>query len=105
LGSDRLRLSVQVLQELFVTMTRKAARPWSVDQAVEVLDDLAAWPVLSPDYPAIRDAALLCRDATISFWDALVVTAAARSGAEVLYTEDLNHGQVIAGVRVVDPFR
>jgi predicted nucleic acid-binding protein len=105
MGADRLRLSAQVLQELFVTMTRKAARPWTVADAVGVLDDLAAWPVLSPDYPAIRDAALLSRDATISFWDALVVIAAARSGAEVLYTEDLNHGQTIAGVRVVDPFR
>ena len=105
MDSNQLRLSTQVFQELFVTMTRKARQPWSVDEAVEILDDLANWPVISPDYPTIRDAALLSCDATISFWDSLVVIAAARSGAEILYTKDLNHGQMIGGVRVIDPFR
>lgn len=100
--SDRLVSSTQVLQELFVTLTRKGGA--SVETAVSLLDDLAAWPVFRTDYDAIREAALVSGSARISFWDALVVTAAARMGAEELYSEDLSHGQVISGVRIVNPF-
>jgi predicted nucleic acid-binding protein len=103
--SDRLRLSTQVLQEFYVTMTRKARPPWSPDHALARLDDLAAWPVASTDLSMLREAVLLSRDAVLSFWDALVVVAAVYSGAVTLYTEDLNHGQVLRGVRVVNPFR
>jgi predicted nucleic acid-binding protein len=56
------------------------------------------------DYPSIRAAVGLAAQARISFWDALVVVAAARAGAAILYTEDLNHGQEILGVRIVNPF-
>jgi len=56
------------------------------------------------DYGTIREAAVLARDAVVSFWDALIVVAAARSGARRLYTEDLNHGQKILGVEIVNPF-
>ena len=104
MDEDRLRLSVQVLQELYVTMTRKARPPWTPDRALAALDDLAAWPVVPNDVPLLREAVLLSRDAALSFRDALIVTAAARSGAATLYTEDLNDGQVLRGVRVVNPF-
>ena len=46
----------------------------------------------------------LAEQAKLSFWDALVVVAAARTGATALYTEDLNHGQEILGVRIRNPF-
>jgi len=105
MDSDRLRLSTQVLQEFYVTMTRKVQPPWSPDRALSKLDDFAAWPVITTDFPMIREAVLLSRDAVISFWDALVVVAAARSGAGILYTEDLNDGQILRGVRVANPFR
>ena len=104
MDEDRLRVSTQVLQELFVTLTRKAAQPCSNEEAVGVLEDLAAWPLTVVDYPAIREAVGLAGRAQLSFWDALVVVAAARSGAAVLYTEDLNDGQEILGVRVSNPF-
>lgn len=103
LERDRICLSTQVLQELFVTLTRKAGIP--VDQALGVLDDLANWLVFTLDYRAIRDAAVLARDARISFWDALLIAAARRLGATVLLTEDLNDGQTIAGVEIRNPFR
>jgi predicted nucleic acid-binding protein len=101
---DRLRVSTQVLQELYVTLTRKAARRCSSEEALAVVEDLAAWPLMVVDYAAIRAAVRLSDQATLSFWDALVVVAAARSGAAVLYTEDLNDGQEILGVRVSNPF-
>ena len=100
-----LRLSTQVLQELFVTLTRKARVPLTVSQAIRYMDQLATFPVLAPDYTAIRDAAELSQSTKLAFWDALVLVAAARSGAKRLYTEDLNHGQIILGVEVVNPFR
>ena len=99
------RTSAQVLQELFVTLTRKVRKPMSSREALRYLDQIAAWPVMSPDYAAIRDAIELAESAHLSFWDALVVVAAARSGARRLYSEDLQDGQVLLGVGVVNPFR
>jgi len=104
MGEDRLRVSTQVLQELFVTLTRKVSRPCSSEEALAVLEDLAAWPLTVVDYAAIRAAGRLADQARLSFWDALVVVAAARAGASMLYTEDLNDGQEILGVRICNPF-
>jgi predicted nucleic acid-binding protein len=102
LEQDRICLSTQVLQELYVTLTRKAGI--AVETALSVLDDLSQWLVFSVDYRAVRDAAVIARDSQLSFWDALLVAAANRLGAAVLLTEDLNHGQMIAGVEVRNPF-
>jgi predicted nucleic acid-binding protein len=104
MDEDRLRLSTQVLQELFVTLTRKVTQHCSSQEALAVLDDLTAWPVTAVDYPAIRAAVGLADQVKISFWDALIVVTAARTGAAVLYTEDLNDGQEILGVRISNPF-
>ena len=104
MDEDRLRVSTQVLQELFVTLTRKAMQRCSNQEALAVLEDLTAWPLIVIDYAAIRAAAGLADQARISFWDALIVVAAARAGAAVLYTEDLNDGQDILGVRISNPF-
>jgi predicted nucleic acid-binding protein len=100
-----LLLSTQVLQEFYVTVVRKIAQPVSSAQALSIMDDLAEWPLFTVDYPAIRQAVDLSTSNQLSFWDALVVVSAARSGAKLLYTEDLNHGQEIAKVRICNPFR
>ncbi len=104
MAEDRLRLSTQVLQELFVTLTRKVSQRCSSKEALAILEDLTAWPLMVVDYAAIRAAVGLAEQAKLSFWDALVVVAAARTGAAVLYTEDLNDGQEILGVRIHNPF-
>jgi len=100
----RIRLSTQVLQELYVTLTRKTQARCTPEQAIRYLAALRAWPLFEIDYPAILRAAELSRDAQLSFWDALIIVAAARSGAARLYTEDLSHGQEILGVAIVNPF-
>jgi len=105
MDQDGLRVSTQVLQELFITLTQEVARPCSAAKALAVLDDVTAWPLVVIDYIAIRSAAKLADRARISFGDALAVVAAAQSGASILYTEDLNHGQEIPGVRITNPFR
>jgi predicted nucleic acid-binding protein len=104
MDQDRLRVSTQVLQELFVTLTRKVSQCCSHEEASAVLEDLSAWPLMVVDYAAIRAAVELAGQAKLSFWDALIVVAAVRTGAAVLYTEDLNQGQEILGVRISNPF-
>ena len=103
LESDRICFSTQVVQELYVTLTRKAGI--SLETALSVLDDLSRWPVFNVDYRAIREAVVIAHDSRISFWDALLVAAASRMGAVELLTEDLNHNQTIAGVRIRNPFK
>jgi predicted nucleic acid-binding protein len=104
-ATGRLRLSTQVLQELYPVLTRKGEPPYTPQEALIRLEYLSEWPIYINDYSAIRDAVVLSTEAIISFWDALILVAAARSGATVLYTEDLNHGQKLLGVTVVNPFR
>jgi len=103
--AQALRTSTQVLQELYVTLTRKTRTPLTAEQALRYLDQIAVWPVVVTDYGAVRDAIELSAGASLSFWDALVVVAAARAGAKLLYTEDLQDGQSILGIEVVNPFR
>ena len=104
-STQSLRTSTQILSELFVTLTRKVRAPLSPEVALEYLDQIAAWPVIAPDYSAIRDACQLSTSAKVSFWDALIVVSASRAGAARLYSEDLNPGQKLLGVEIVNPFR
>jgi predicted nucleic acid-binding protein len=97
-------VSVQVLQEFFVTVTKKVAKPLPVDVATERIRELAVWPVFSPTADDVLDAIGIQKAARISFWDAMIVHAAAERGCEILWTEDLNDGQTIRGVRVRNPF-
>jgi predicted nucleic acid-binding protein len=103
-AARRGALSVQVLQEFFVTVTRKIAKPLSVDQAVGSLETLARWSVHSPLAHDVVKAARLAQGSQLSFWDAMVVQSAASLGCGVLWTEDLNDGQSVSGVRVRNPF-
>ena len=103
--AQALRTSTQVLQELYVTLTRKVRTPLEPARALRYMDQIAAWPVVAPDYGAVRDAVELSTTASLSLWDALIVVAAARSGATRLYSEDMQDGQKILGLTIVDPFR
>jgi predicted nucleic acid-binding protein len=104
IATGALRVSTQVLQELYVTITRKFRKPLTAAQALRYLDQIAVAPVTTTDYAAIRAAIELSSSARLSFWDSLVVVAAVRSGAKRLYTEDLQHGSKILGIEVVNPF-
>jgi predicted nucleic acid-binding protein len=97
-------LSVQVLQEFFVTVTGKVPLPLSPGEAAERITELAAWHVFSPDAQDVLSAIDLHRQSQVAFWDAMILQAAAESGCSVLWTEDLRHGQELKGVRVQNPF-
>lgn len=97
-------LSIQVLQEFFVTATRKVAFPLLIDEAIERIREFAAWNVFSPTADDVLAAIGLQKLAQLSFWDAMVLQAASELGCGVLWTEDLTDGQVLRGVRVRNPF-
>lgn len=96
--------SVQVLQEFYVNATRKIVEPLSAQAALERLDAFGRWPTHAPTARDVISAASLSAEAQLSFWDAMIITSAAELGCSVLWTEDLNDGQQIAGVRIGNPF-
>lgn len=96
--------SAQVLQEFFVTVTRKAARPLSAEEALEWIEQWAAFPCQPIDHQLVRIAVEFSERFTISYWDAAILAATEASGASTVYSEDLNDGQLYGRVRVVNPF-
>lgn len=97
-------LSTQILQEFYVNTTRKLLRPLSPLRARRIIARYATWPVHRVEPNDILWASELAQRSSLSFWNALVIVAAARLGAARLLTEDLQHGQTIAGVRIENPF-
>lgn len=100
----RIAVSAQVLNEYYVTVTRKLARPQSTEQAERSVRSLAKLPVVDVDRALVLAAVALSRSAQLSLWDAAIIAAARRAGCARLYSEDLNAGQVVEGVEIVDPF-
>jgi predicted nucleic acid-binding protein len=98
-------LSTQVLQELCVTVRRKAARPLSPENTRKLMEDYVKWSVVVNTAESVLEALDLEKRYQISFWDALIVQAAASCGAEILYSEDLAEGQKYSEVRVVNPLQ
>lgn len=97
------RLSVQVLQEFYVNVTRKLATPIARSTAREVVSSYGAW-VLEPTTPETVTRAIdISEMAQIMFWDALIVASAEQVQATHIYSEDLNAGQLIAGLKIVNP--
>ena len=97
-------LSTQVLQEFYVTVTRKLDQPLSVDTATEVVTGLAEFPGVQIDNKLVLAAIRRSQTSQLSFWDALIVQTARDGGATTLYSEDMRNGQIMDGVKVVNPF-
>ena len=84
-------LSTQVLQEFYVTITRKLAVPVDEETAEQAVRDLSVLPVVSPDPSMILGAIARSRRLRLSFWDSLILESAIASGAAILLSEDLQH--------------
>jgi predicted nucleic acid-binding protein len=102
LGSGEGVVSTQVLQEYYSVTTRKLGTDPAV--ARRKLQLFATLDVVQVDTDLILAAVDLHRLHSLSFWDALVLSAAGRAGCEILLTEDLQAGRAISGLRIVDPF-
>jgi predicted nucleic acid-binding protein len=95
-------VSTQVLQEYFVTATRKLGVP--VDAARRKVEIFSRMDLVVVGQEDILAAIDLHAAHQTSFWDALLLRAASRSGCSVLYTEDLQHGQRFGDLEVINPF-
>jgi predicted nucleic acid-binding protein len=96
-------LSVQVLQEFYVNVTRKIRKPLTKRLAREVIEAYATWHVEAIGAEDVVRASLLEERYKLSFWDALIVVAAKKAGADRVLSEDLNPGQRVDGVLVENP--
>jgi len=96
-------VSLQVLQEFYVNVTRKIVHPLPKESARLVVSTYTIWCVETS--PSELSTAFRIEDeAQIGFWDALIVAAALKAGATRILSEDLNAGQRIAGIRIENPF-
>jgi predicted nucleic acid-binding protein len=96
-------LSMQVLQEFYVNVTRKIASPLPKDVARAVVNSYSIWCIDAT--PAEIAAAFRIEDESrIGFWDALIVASALKCGATRILSEDLNAQQTISGVQIQNPF-
>ncbi len=97
-------LSVQVLQEFYVNAVVKIAQPLTPAEGRERVRNLSRWRTHVPTADDVIAAASISEERQLSFWDAMIVRSAAEVGCSTLWTEDLNDGQLIEGVRIANPF-
>lgn len=96
-------VSVQVLRE-FYSVVRREPQPLSDEAATAAVRRLAGFVPVSEDAEMVLRAVRRHREMSLSLCDALIVEAALKAGADRLFTEDMQHGQVIEGMRVENPF-
>ena len=97
-------LSVQVLQEFYVTMTRKVLHPLPPNKVRNIIQDYFSWHIEVNDPMSVLVASRIEGNYKISFWDALIVAAASKAKVKKILTEDLQTGQTIEGILIVNPF-
>lgn len=98
------RLSLQVLQEFYQVVTRRLDPGLPVAEARREVRELSTWRPVPTDVELVSGAWEIEDRYGLSFWDALIVSAAQRAGCRRLLTEDLQTGQDLDGVLVVNPF-
>lgn len=97
-------MSTQVLQEFYITVCRKLSTPLDRSTARRIIDLYRVWDVHAADISDIVAASEIEERYQLSFWDALIVSAARRLHADRLLTEDLQAGQRIEGILIENPF-
>ena len=104
LAQGDIGFSAQVMQEFYYAAVRKERLKITHDEAVLILEALSPFPVLPVNRDLVLEAIALTIRYRLSYWDAAIIVAARRLGCDVLYSEDLSHGQDYDGVKVVNPF-
>jgi predicted nucleic acid-binding protein len=94
-------ISTQVLQELYVSMAKKGA---NAKDCREIVSLYYSWEVVDHDISLIDIGISYKERFKLSLWDGLIVAAAHKAKVDVLYTEDLQHGQKIENILIVNPF-
>jgi predicted nucleic acid-binding protein len=97
-------ISTQILQELYVTLTKKVSKPIGPDITKLIIQDLLQWKVVINDGTSILEAIEIQKQHRFGFWDALVVQAAIKGEAGVLLSEDFEPGRSLDGLTIRNPF-
>jgi len=97
-------LSLQVLQEFFVNVTKKILKPLGMSTAREIVRDLLTWDIVLMDGESILEGIEIHRRYQLSLWDSMIVHAALKGGASVLLSEDFGGGRTIEGLKIRNPF-
>lgn len=97
-------LSIQVLQEFYVNVTRKVAQPLTPEAAAQIIADLSVWEVHSPNASDVISAIQLQTRYGLSFWDAMILISAQQLDCATVWSEDLNAGQLFGSAAVRNPF-
>lgn len=104
LGPENIVISAQVLSEFYVNVTRLAAAPLSTEEARLAVGRFSKLRVVPITADRVDEAMDIQARWQTSYWDGLIIAAAAAAGCLRVLTEDLQHGQTIAGVEIVNPF-
>ncbi len=105
--TDRdLALSVQVLQEFYVQATRQSRPdPLTHDEALGFIHSWRRFFTHDVTLAILDDALAIKARYQLSYWDSAIIAAAKASNCEQCLSEDMNDGQIYAGVKVVNPFK
>lgn len=101
---DTVVLSAQVLQEFYAVTTRKLQPPLSPAAAQAQVERLASFEVVGSSATSVLEATRLAARHQLQWWDALILEAALRAQADVLVSEDVQHGQRFGKLTVENPF-
>ncbi len=104
ISADDLVISTQVLQEFYVTVVRKLARPLSAEMAETAVERFADLHVELIDEETVLEAIRRSRRDKLSLWDSLVVGTALQAGCGRLLTEDLQQGRRFGELTIENPF-
>ena len=102
--TGQIVLSPQVLQEFYVTVTRKLARPLAGDAALAAVTHFSAYPLVPVDGSTVLRAVQLHQSASLSFWDALIIEAALEGSCQKVFSEDMQHGRRFGDLVIENPF-
>ncbi len=98
------RLSIQVLNEFYVTVTQKLKPGMAQQEARDEVTDFFAWKPVAMTSWVVQAAFVVQSKYALSYWDSLIVSAAQAAQCRYLLTEDLQHGQEFDGLVVTNPF-
>jgi predicted nucleic acid-binding protein len=101
---QRARTSIQAVNEFYTVVTRKLSHVVAQGKAWAHVEDLLQWEPQPVDISVVQAARIVEIRYKLDWWDCLIVAAAQLQHCTVLYTEDLQHGATLGGVKVVNPF-
>jgi predicted nucleic acid-binding protein len=104
LTDHRAVISVQVLSEFWVTVTQKIKNPLPESVAEKELELFELMDIIDIRLSVFQDALKMKKLFSLSFWDSLILSAADSANCKIVYSEDMQNGQIISNMRIVNPF-